>query len=494
MSNSQYSNGQAEVRNSSKWLRAEVKHLLRDLRHLAGNKSQTINPWRQNIYDQLLPYFASTALEYVNLAEKVIPIAQEDSMDYCYNRVLQEITEHVRLLLSIRAGDVATEPQSLQQNLNAFQAIIWHIAQYVPSTNDERPLLIPILSNRFMYFHLNYVNGMGIIGVPPDALVRPYHDLAILWHEVAGHWVAQQAANANFLKKRTLELNKRLHEVSVWSCYRDMYKRSIQQRLTVKLDINEDSLTIAGIAGILNYFAEHNPKRQETTIDTDLEWQKVWFGQILADLVGVQALGDTMAKSLRSALSRAYAHQDLGDLHHPPPSLRIEIARKYLEANHVGTLGHKGQELNEVDKLAKVIVDCIRTEYPEMAGMAPPNDGIIPLVKNLVQETLDGQNVQRNVNDLITYPEIAGAFKQSQASAPSIKRSNLIWSQAGFTQPERDKFKKSKKCDNDVEAQRYMEQLRRIKFTKTDGSTDQGETPSKPPPEFFPGFQAYLYR
>lgn len=459
MTNSSLSNSQPEVGNPNGWLRAEVEHLLGKLYDPMRNQVQTIDPvpLRQNVYEQLLPYFESTALEYVDLAEQIIPTTEIHSIDYYYGEVLREITEHARLLLSIRSVDVS---QPLLQRLEAFQGILWHIAQYVPRVRGEKPLLIPILSNRFTYFHLNYVNGVGIIGVPPDALVPPYYDLAILWHEVAGYWVAQQAANAHYLRKRTLELNKRLSEASVWGCYRDMYKQSIQQRLTVKLDINEDSFRIVGIPGILNYFMEHNPKRQEPNIDTDLAWQNAWFGQILADLFGVQVLGDTMVHSLRSALSRAYMHQELGDLCHPPPSLRLKMAHKYWEANQERALDNEG--LHAEDKLAGVIVGYVHTQYPEMAGMVLPNDGIIPLVKALVRGKL-------NDHELMTFPAIANAVKKSQASVPSIKRSNLIWDQAGFTQSARNKFKEDK--GDAVEAQRCMAQLRRIKFAETDGAT-----------------------
>ena len=467
MTNSPLRNSQTAIGNPNHWLRAEVEHLLGKLHDPLRNKVQTMDPFplRQNIYEQLLPYFESTARKYVDLAEQIIPTAEVDSIDYCYGEVLREITEHVRLLLSIQSGGVS---QSLLQPLEAFQGILWHIAQYVPHVSVEKPLLIPILSNRFTYFHLNYVNGVGIIGVPPDALVSPYYDLPILWHEVAGYWVAQQAANANFLKKRTLELNKRLRKESVWRCYRDMYKQSIQQRLAVKLDLDGDSFRIAGIPEILNYFTEHNPKRHELNIDTDITWQKAWFGQTLADLFGVQVLGDTMVHSLQSALSRAYTHQDLGDLCHSPPSLRIAIAHKYLEANQVSALGHKRRELNEVQKLAEVIVNYVRTAYPEMTEIAPPNDGIVPLVKHSVQ-TLHHQNiVQHDVDKLITSPAIEAAFRQSQAKVPSIKRSHSIWSQAGFTQSERAKFITGE--------QSRIAQLLSIKFTKTDGNETQ--TPS----------------
>lgn len=476
MTNSSLSNSQPEVGNPNHWLRAEVEHLLGKLRSMTRKNAQPIDPLRQHIYDKVFPYFESTALEYVSLAEWIIPGMKAYPTDYCYGQVLREITEHVRLLLSIRSGDVPLEPQSLQKSLDAIQAIIWHISQYLPNTSGERPILVPILYNRFMYFHLNYVNGVGIIGVPPDALVRPHHNLAILWHEAAGYWVAQQAANASFLKKQALILKKKLDAESVWDYYRDMYKRSLLHRLPMELDINDGSLKVSGITALLNYFAEYNPKSRETTIDTDLAWQQVWLGQILADLFGVQALGDTMAKSLRSALSRAYAHQDLGDLHHPPPSLRIEVAHQYLEANQVSALEHKRRELNAVQKLAEVIVNYVRTAYPEMTEMAPPNDGIVTLVKHSVQATLHPQNVQHDVDKLITSPAIEAAFRQSQAKVPSIKRSNSIWSQAGFTQSERAKFTTGEQCCNDVEAQSRIAQLLSIKFTKTDGNETQ--TPS----------------
>ena len=59
-----------------------------------------------------------------------------------------------------------------------------------------------MLSTQFMYVHLNYVKGVGIIGVPPYALVRPYPDLPILWHEVAGYSVAQQKASDELKDRR----------------------------------------------------------------------------------------------------------------------------------------------------------------------------------------------------------------------------------------------------------------------------------------------------
>lgn len=70
-----------------------------------------------------------------------------------------------------------------------------------------------------------------------------------------------------------------------------MYKRSLlRRRLPMEIDINDDSLKVSGITALLNYFAEYNPKSRETTIDTDLAWQQVWLGQILANLLGFRPL------------------------------------------------------------------------------------------------------------------------------------------------------------------------------------------------------------
>ncbi len=210
---SRSSQPQVDVGNlPSTQLGQEVYRLLEYLNNLQPSGPAAIDDLRPVVRQELIRCFGSAARKYARLANEILECAAtHDShfpRQYYEGQVLRRIADHVRLLAQLFVDMVQTSPQQSQMpTLDAIQALIWAISRSVP----DKPILIPMLSSQFVYVHLSYVEGVGIIGVPPYALVRPYPDLPILWHEVAGYWVAlrkvsgDQKAAAVALRERAQE-------------------------------------------------------------------------------------------------------------------------------------------------------------------------------------------------------------------------------------------------------------------------------------------------
>ena len=141
----------------------------------------------------LLGKFRTAARDYFEAAEDAIQVAHASNrslpVEYHAGKVLNKITDHVYLLADL------FEQVKGKRSSKFIQRLTWSIA----STIRERPILIPILATQFKYIHLNYVQGVGIIGIPPSVWYglgpqsAPWNwrELPVLWHEVAGFWVAQ---------------------------------------------------------------------------------------------------------------------------------------------------------------------------------------------------------------------------------------------------------------------------------------------------------------
>lgn len=476
-------------------LEPEVNRLLEYLDGLLRSPSATDIDWQQTMYHDLVKHFKNTALEYARLADNILPCAARHdpklSIRYYYEEVLKKIADHVRLLaqLFVRLDDTSTEPGEISE-LDAIQAIIWDASKHIPG---ERPVLIPMLSTQFMYVHLNYVSGVGFIGVPPYALVRPYPDLPILWHEVAGYWVAQERASGNALKERARGLQDRLRDVprgtrSLWDGYRDQYAQSVSHNARVKLTITEDSIWLAELAKLVRYFARGSHGLQEPNVDTDYDWQMLWLGQILEDLFGVRYLGETMERSLAIALESAYeTPPEIGDHKHPPSALRLKIAAEYLRGDQESILEIVKQETDETRGMAKIIAAYLLESYPRRTEESPLNSSIPELVARFTNDALnpqlDSQRQKLKKSDLTTDPAIRSAFKDFEDWRPTnvVQVSNQIWEQAGFTELERAKVKGAEPCGDLEEDQRCLEHLRSIVFIDTDESGPYG--PAFPVPK-----------
>lgn len=452
------------------------------------------------IFKTLLEHFSSTARHYVYLANKIMPCvakyAPELPFEYYYEQVLKQIADHVRLLSQLFVQPSCTPLGSEQvSDFDAIRAIIWDASQYL---SGERPVLIPMLSTQFMYVHLNYVSGIGIIGVPPYGLVRPYPDLPILWHEVAAYWVARLRAvqtPEEHLKSQANELKNILlsHKLgdnrTLWGYYRDQYVDTLSQDVRVKLTVNPKSIGIKGQAKLLRYFASDSNDSQEQNVDIDTTWQQVWLGQILEDMFGVQHLGPVMRDSLEFALKKAYeTPSDIGDYGHPSPKLRLKIADEYLNGNAAGILETMEENDDEVTRVAKVIASSLLKKYPRQSETALMNTGIAKLVKIVTDNALHSESTQLGIKELIKEPAIRSALTDFRGylhgvqPSEQIQLSDQIWKQAGFTTDDTSMPISKDPCIDPKMAPKRLEQFRGIVFTDTDESAPKGPPPLLPVP------------
>ena len=459
-------------------LKPEVDRLLDFVRRLQQSSAPTApNDLRKDVDAKLIDYFETAAHAYVDLANKTITCAARHDptlpVRFYYGEVLQNIAGHVRLLSQLFVGMGQPPLQQGQISpLDAIQAILWAISRRVPGL----PLLVPVLSSQFIYVHLSYVQGVGIIGVPAYALVRPYPDLPILWHEVAGYWVAQLRAKGALLtmaKTFQSDLQKAsfgVSERSLWDCYRDLYEQSLLETARVKLKITTDSIRIPESKKIRSYFAHDNAGGEELNIDTDYDWQMGWLGQILEDVFGLSELGETMFESLKIALSRAYEAKDIGDHGHPPPALRLAIADEYLNHNSANNQEINKQDPDATKQLATLIVSHLRPLYPTAAGESRPFDAVVQLIRKLVDAAFGLQGNAYKPEELTMADAIRAVFDEFRA-AQNIEIEERIQADLKLDEP----------CDETVDVQALLERLRRIKFTETDESgPDTGQPPKLP--------------
>ena len=466
---------------------------------LSPNAPRLAVPWRQRMYEELICRFSEAAREYVDLAAKIIPCAATHNKDcpaeYHFEKVLQSVAKHVRLLAQLRDSlTVTVLAGGRTPDLAAIQGIIWSISSRLP----DQPVLIPVVSSRFVYVHLNYVKNVGIIGVPPYALGRPFPDLPILWHEVAGYLVARQRARGDALKQaQDLQSKLRgspLGTHSAWYSYRQLYEDSVQQDPRVRLNIGHPSGTTLASIGIADhdrireYLAHDVPASKVPTVDTDFNRQMHWFGQILEDRFGLEELGETTLTSLTRALSRAYESLDLGNESHPPPVLRLQIAREYLQRRGV-TVSTSGTTDPKIVTVAQVIADYLIELYPKQAARSPVGDAVIQAIRGFVDVAFSLPPAGSYTSTQLTsVGAIANAFKDFLAwSGPGVGQPGQLWQmwdRAGYGESKRKGvISGDASCVDPVEAATLLELLRSTRFTETDENTGSvtGRTPPVPP-------------
>jgi len=255
---------------------------------------------------------------------------------YEYGRVLNKILDHISLLDEMSQYALST-PQPL------LEAFVWGAAGEL----SEMPILVPLRRPQYSYVHFNYVRSVGVIGYAIPTLARLPQDVAILWHEVAGYLVARLRRDGR-LKAWALSLqNKMKDETSgsesfptAWDWYWRSFMTSTLERLSVKLNISEtergSTLVVDDSAGIRRYFNyptggdDKSTGKEVETVETDLAWQIDWLGEFVEDLYGIRSLGDVYFRTLASVLLQQYRVLTIGDLKHPAPLLRLQVAYGYL--------------------------------------------------------------------------------------------------------------------------------------------------------------------
>lgn len=466
--------------------------------------------WQDNIRNGLFREFRKVADEYVRLAIAVVRCAAMHQADlpveFYFGEALRKVAEHAGLLAYLFVKlDEAPPEQGTLTKMDVIQALIWHIAKSVPDEQGRPqsavpPILLPMLSTQFTYFHLNYVKQVGLIGIPLDALSRPYPDLPILWHEVGGYWVAQQRARELLqgrAKKLRIALNGDKHDWGTsWDVYRSVYEQSAIRSVGQSVEVVQDTDVSEGITAVLKLFSGRQPTRRLDKIDNDSGWQEAWLGEILADLFGIGALGHTMLMSLDYALKRAYETPDHADRKHPSPTLRLLVGRNFLDGEPLRP-GNEQNGSENTESLAWNINGFVQEHYPGLAVKDPNTDAIAQLVTKLVGEALSTDKPSYKVIELGGAPAIQEAFAgcNREMADHRVQGSDLIWKLAGFTASELSKIvcEEIQSGDNahnmsaasqeaKEKALERLERFRRIRFIEKDGvAPPEGQTLILPP-------------
>jgi hypothetical protein len=323
-------------------IQVQFDDLMKSLDSIASriDRSETGNQWLSRVLLKLIYKFQANAGVYFSLATDVISSAKVQNSQirelYEYGRVLNKILDHVSLLDEMSQYALSA-PQPL------LEAFIWGAAGEL----SEMPILVPLRRSQYSYVHFNYVRSVGVIGYAIPTLTRLPQDVAILWHEVAGYLVDRVRRDGR-LKAWAVELQKRLKYEewksesfpTAWDWYWRLFMTSKLERWAVKLNISktEDGSTLvvddsADIRRYFNYRTGGDDKstgEEVETVDTDLAWQIDWLGEFVEDLYGVRSLGAVYFHTLASVLLQRYRVLTIGDLKHPAPLLRLQVAYGYL--------------------------------------------------------------------------------------------------------------------------------------------------------------------
>jgi hypothetical protein len=480
-----------------------LDRLVKQLETTADGQSIWQAPWLADRFCQLVGAFNGAALAHAKKVKKAIEAAagkdKELRVAYYHDQVLKKIGDHIRLLAQLlislqhnRLPSLPGEPEL--STLDAIQAIIWEISQRIPE--NHHTVLVPMLASQFMYVQLEYTDVTGIVGIPPYALWSLYPDLPILWHEVAGHWVAQQKKFSR-LKQHAEKLQEKLKaatlepaSLSLWDKYREQYEQSCSHGAVVDLSITGGKVGLKRPNVTHRYFLGYDG--EAPGVDTDFEWQMSWLGQILEDMFGLRDLGDIMKQSMDYALGRAYnSPGNIGDHKHPSPELRLAVASLYL---HPGTKSSPGVDPVVFD-MARVIVNYICSEEAQLANPSPSKTPIAKLVQQLTSEALPPTAAKaretmpqptKDAEDqsikLRTDPDIIRAFDEfKQQSWPKRATQSGTESQADIDACKLDGQSRESGGDGKASPPDELEELRRYSFVTTDENYVPADPPTIPP-------------
>ena len=230
----------------------------------------------------------------------------------------------------------------------------WRLSFERANELSQVPVLIPLRLPQYCFVHFNYVTSVGVIGYTMPALARPPQDVAVLWHEVAGYSVARARGGKlqNWARNLRTALmaepcspdSERTSGDTAWDWYRDSFMTSKLDRIPVRLRISSDDnrsrLAVDTSKKIRDYFTI---KRQEDAavyagaaqpeyVENDNAWQTDWLGEFIEDLYGIRSLGEVYFRTLVSTLLQNYPVLTIGDLKHPAPLLRLQVALCYLRS------------------------------------------------------------------------------------------------------------------------------------------------------------------
>ncbi len=476
-------------------MRKEFGNLIEYARSLRSapleNKYQE-KPWFDPIFNRLIDAFIPTAENYYILAVKTIRCAKQKDdtvpVKYHFGQVLLRISDHVRLLNSLANSNNATTDK-LQALMRVAEGIIWGItSRFDQKRSLARPILIPLPGRQFTYIHFNYMNNLGVIGVPISLLTTPKLSLPALWHEVGGYYIASERANGRLEKQHT-ELRESLGGNNatigpLWQAYLKIYENSWLQKADVQLTLNSRSCRISNSAEIRRYFLYLRDKvGVETatlpvvqTVDKDTSWQMAWLGEFFEDLFAVEALGTLASDSLSQILARVYKNEGIGDKTHPSPALRIQVVREFLK--QIGQSGpaietqhmppHHDPEMGI--QIVKIYCDTysleLKTPY-DQANLSVHEQKVAELVMRIADGSAEIENLSSEDHALIK--EIREEYIDKTLNTALLNQSNNLLRSAKYN-VEQDPIVQHGDCENLTreEALERLQRLEQIFFISTD--------------------------
>jgi hypothetical protein len=253
-----------------------------------------------------------------------------------YDELLSRLQDHILLL----ADFTRAQSETIFKQQTALNKMLKIVSKRIPSA-ERLPVLLVTLSSDFEYVHFNYLSQpMGMIGVPPQIVSSPFGNgnLAVLWHEVAGHAIAvARRSPHDLLKKWAAEFKAELEQRNLWPIYRDLYITSILENLPVKEQLEKvgawaefrDSYRLKVLA--------------DAPIDANQEWQATWLAEFFEDLywltvfTGETDVDDLPIRIMSRALTPRYADLAVGDPEHPPVNLRLLVGLASLDLGSFDT-------------------------------------------------------------------------------------------------------------------------------------------------------------
>lgn len=316
-------------------------------------QTQTIN--------SLLLKFKEVATCYRRLAEQTLEREFVDAPGiraYYYDQILSRITEHVALLTEMRHS----RSKVTMNNWSLINQIIRAIATRMKPT----PMLIPIISSAFEYIHFNYVQCIGVIGIPLHVWANPSWNLSILWHEVAGYAASCAQCNGDLLKWATDLQQRLIAQDGLWAYYMDRFEQSALEKVQVKMRVYNDHCSVDEGSWFRWYFKNYEPQDIQEFQDlpncrvgVDYSWQTNWFRQFYEDMFGLQALELKMLETLTHVLMSRYKTPLLGDLNHPPADLRLQVGIEFLKLLY--------KDNQSAIECLNTLVDSLKQQYTELS-------------------------------------------------------------------------------------------------------------------------------
>jgi hypothetical protein len=328
--------------------------------------------------------FEMVAQAYLNKAQALLSKEPAQPRLQKYEQVLSKVQSHALELSELIRPDPYKEfsPSDRRQLFNKLIAFI------AKRTNvSGQPFILPVLDESFKYVHFNYVDGFGLLCLPPRMATThaSNRNLSIFWHEAAGFAIATaKNKHPEKLRDAASRLYERLLEYNgYWERYSELYRQSLLSSLR-----GRDTFDKACILDEIEKLIRDNILSNPNNIDGDGSWQVTWLSEFLEDLYGVMVakddnrpgpMADGVVRMLAGALAATYKNLDVGDSGHPSPRLRVLAAISFL--------CNGNQECID-QRIAAVIGESEDIFGLNEAGL---DRGLADIIASVCQEILDQQ-------------------------------------------------------------------------------------------------------